>query len=77
MPDTVGVPLMVMVLLAHEAVTPAGKLVGLPIPVALMVVCVMAVSAVFTRTVGELEAVPTPITVIVPVALQPPVDGIL
>ena len=77
-PDTVGVPLMVMVLLAQKAVTPAGKLVGLPIPVALKVVCVMAVSAVLTRTDGELEAGPTPMTEMVPVALresQPPVNG--
>ena len=69
---------MVIVLLAQEAVTPAGKPVGLPIPVALMVVCVMAVSAVLTRTVGELEAGPTPMTEMVPVALrepEPPVNG--
>ena len=48
-PAEVGVPLMVMVLLAHEAVTPGGKPLGVPMPVALTVVCVMAVSAVLMQ----------------------------
>ncbi|MBV6485831.1 MAG: hypothetical protein KFKLKKLM_02433 [Flavobacteriales bacterium] len=73
---------MVMVLPAKPAVTPAGKPVAAPIPVAPVVVCVMFVIAVLIHTVGDEEAGVTVIsglTVIVPVALtvpQPPVNGI-
>ena len=82
-PDAVGVPLMVIVLLAHAAVTPVGKPVAVPIPVFPEVVCVIAVKAVLIHTVGVLDAVLTVlfgVTVIVPVALtvpQPPVNGML
>ena len=82
-PEAVGVPLMVMVLEAQAAVTPAGRPVGVPIPVAPVVVCVIAVRAVLTHSVGEEEAVPvvfTGATVMVPVAFtlpQPPVSGML
>ena len=56
-PLDVGVPLMVIVLLDHAAVTPAGKPVAEPIPVAPVVVCVMFVMAEFKQTVGlELAA---------------------
>ena len=55
-PETVGVPLMVMVSDAHEAVTPAGRPTGVPIPVAPVVVCVMAVRAVLMHSVGVDEA---------------------
>jgi hypothetical protein len=74
---------MVMVLLAHAAVTPAGKPVAVPIPVAPVVACVMFVKAVLIQSEGVLEAAPAVldvITVIVPVALtlpQPPVSGML
>jgi hypothetical protein len=75
---------MVIVFDAHEAVTPAGSPVGVPMPVANVVVCVIAAGrAVLIHNVGVLEAVPTVIfgvTVIVPVAfttLHPPVRGIL
>ena len=78
----VGVPLMVIVLPAKEAVTPAGKPVGTPMPVAPVVVNVIgAGSAVLIQTVGEDEAAPTVLsglTVMVPVAFilpQPPVRG--
>ncbi len=73
---------MVMVLLAHTAVTPAGKPVGVPMPVAPVVVWVIAVIAVLIQAV----AAPGPVTVlsgvtvIVPVAFtvpQPPVSGML
>ena len=57
-PDAVGVPLIVIVLVAHVAVTPVGKPVAAPIPVAPVVVCVIAVSAVLIHNVGELEATP-------------------
>ena len=82
MPDAVGVPLMVMVLPAKEAVTPAGSPVGVPMPVAPVVVCVMGVSAVLIQSVGEADAALTVlagVTVMVPVAFtlpQPPVRGI-
>ena len=72
---------MVMVLLAQAAVTPAGSPVGVPMPVAPLVVCVMAVSGVLMHNVGVEEAAPTALlstTVMVPVAFtvpQPPVSG--
>ena len=82
-PDAVGVPLIVIVLVAHVAVTPVGKPVAVPIPVAPVVVCVIAVSAVLIHNVGVLDAAVTVlagVTVIVPVAFmvpQPPVTGML
>jgi len=63
-----------MVLLAHVAVTPGGKPVGVPIPVASVVANVISVNAVLIHTVGELAADPAVLdtvlllTVIVPVA---------
>ena len=82
-PEAVGVPLMVIVFETQEAVTPAGRPVGMPMPVAPVVVCVMAVRAVFTHRVGVEDAVPavlSGVTMIVPVAdtvPQPPVRGML
>ena len=82
-PAAVGVPLMVMVFAAQAAVTPAGRPVGVPMPVAPVVVCVILVSAVLIHSVGVEDAVPavlSGVTVIVPVAdtvPQPPVKGIL
>ena len=82
-PDAVGVPLMVIVLLANAAVTPAGKFVAVPMPVAPVVVCVMAVKAVLIHSVGVEEATDAVlfgVTVIVPVAFttaHPPVNGML
>ena len=79
----VGVPLIVIVFPDHDAVTPAGKPVTLPIPVAPVVVCVIGVSTVFKHTDGVDEAAETVFsgfTVIVPVALKvphPPDNGIL
>jgi hypothetical protein len=82
-PSAVGVPLMVIVLDAHAAVTPDGNPVAVPIPVAPVVVCVMLVKAELIRNVGELDGaaavIATFITLMVPVALtvpQPPVKGI-
>ena len=83
MPEAVGVPLIVMVLAAHAAVTPAGKPVAAPMPVAPVVVCVIGVKAVLIHSVGVDEAtlaVLLAVTVIVPVAFiapQPPVSGML
>ena len=72
---------MVMVPPAQLAVTPAGKPLAAPIPVAPVVVWVMLVMAVLTQTVGEDEAAETVllgVTVMVPVAFtvpHPPVKG--
>ena len=72
-----------IVLLAKAAVIPAGKLVGVPMPVAPVVVCVILVSEVLMQIVGVDEAAPTvlsAVTIIVPVALplpQPPVNGMV
>ncbi len=78
-----GVPEIVMVLAAQDAVTPAGRPVAEPMPVAPVVVCVIAVSAVLMHRVGVEDAVPavlSSMTVMVPVALavaQPPVSGMV
>jgi hypothetical protein len=55
-PDCVGVPLIVIVFDAHDAVTPAGSPVAVPMPVAPVVVCVIAVRAVLMHRVGAEEA---------------------
>ena len=81
-PTAIGVPLMVMVLDAQDAVTPLGRPVAMPIPVAPVVVCVIAVRGLPKATFGAEEAAPTVlsgVTMIVPVAEalpQPPVSGI-
>ena len=83
MPLPVGVPLIVIVFVAQLAVTPAGKFVGTPMPVAPVVACVIFVIAVLIQTFGEEEAAPTVLfgdTTIVPVAFavpQPPVNGMV
>ena len=74
---------MVIVLDAKVAVTPVGKPVAVPIPVAPVVECVIVVNTVLIHKVGVDEAVPAVlfgVTIIVPVAFtlpQPPVNGIL
>ena len=73
---------MVIVFDAQAAVTPAGKFVGVPIPVAPVVVCVIAVKTVLIHKVGVVDAAPAVLieTVIVPVAFilpQPPVKGMV
>ena len=51
-PDAVGVPLIVITLLAQTAVTPAGNPVAVPMPVAPVVAIVIdGVKAVFTISV--------------------------
>jgi hypothetical protein len=80
-PDAAGVPLIVIVFAAHAAVTPDGRPVAVPIPVAPVVICVIGGRIVLIHNVGVDEATPTVlagVTVIVPVALtvpQPPVRG--
>jgi hypothetical protein len=82
-PDTVGVPLMVMVFDAQEAITPVGKPVAVPIPVAPVVVWVISGDkGVLIHKVVVIPgvAVFNGVTVIIPVALtvpQPPVNGML
>ena len=82
-PEAVGVPLIVMVFVAQAAVTPVGRPVAVPIPVAPVVVCVMLVNAVLIHSVGDEDAAPavlSGVTVIVPVAFavpQPPVRGMM
>ena len=82
-PADVGVPIIVIVLFAKDAVTPEGRLVALPMPVAPVVVIVTFGIAVLIHTVGVEDAalaVLFAVTIIVPVALtlpQPPVNGML
>ena len=47
---------MVMLLLAHTALTPDGKPVAVPMPVASVVACVTSVNAVLIHKAGEEEA---------------------
>ena len=67
----------------NVALTPVGKPVAVPMPVAPVVVCVMVVMALLIQMVGVLDAalvVLSGVTVIVPVALAlvhiPPTVGI-
>ena len=87
-PLAVGLPVIVIVLAAQVALTPAGKpfapaTPSFEIPVAPVVVCVMAVNAALIHNVGVIDgafAVLAGVTVIVPVALtvpHPPVNGML
>ena len=55
----VGVPLMVIVLEAKLAITPAGNPVVTPIPVAPVVVWVIFGSTALMHSVGEDDAVET------------------
>ena len=77
-----GEPEIVIVLLAHKAVTPVGSPLAVPIPVAPVVVWVIGVIAVWIQSVGEYEAALTVcdgVTFIVPLAMmlsQPPNKGI-
>ena len=74
-PLAVGVPLIVIVLDAQAAVTPAGRPEAVPMPVAPVVVCVMFVNALLMHKVGVEEADPavlSGVTVIVPVAFTVP-----
>ena len=61
-PEAVGVPLIVKTFEAHAGVTPAGRPVAVPIPVAPVVVLVMLVNAVLMQSVGVEDAVPAVLT---------------
>ena len=70
---------MVITSFDHNAVTPAGKPIAVPMPVASVVLCVILAKGELMHKVGVLDAIPTVLvlTVIVPVALhKPPVNGI-
>ena len=72
-----------MTLASHAAVTPAGRPVAAPMPVAPVVAMVMLVRGELTQSVGLDEGAPAvfaAVTVIVPVALtapQPPISGMV
>ena len=55
-PLAVGVPLIVITFAAQAALTPAGRPVAAPTPVALVVLWVMLVKAVLMQSVGVEEA---------------------
>jgi xanthosine utilization system XapX-like protein len=80
-PDTVGLPLNVIVLAAHVAVTPAGRPVATPIPVAPVVACVLLIGVLIHNVVvATVAAVLSGVTTIIPVAFtvpHPPVNGML
>ena len=83
MPAAVDVPLIVIMLDAQAAVTPAGSPEDVPMPVAPVVTCVILVSAVLLHRVGVEEAAPivlSGVTVMVPEAFtvpHPPVSGMV
>lgn len=56
MPETVGEPLIVNVLEVHDADTPVGKPVAVPIPVAPAVECVIFVKVLFVHPLGAEDA---------------------
>ena len=58
-PMSVGVPLMEIVFAVHVAVTPSGKPIAVPIPVAPVVAWVIVVSVELTHKEGLEEALPT------------------
>ena len=77
-----GVPLIEIILEAQVAITPAGRPIAVPIPVAPIVVCVIAVKDELIHTVGVEDGALTILsgrTMITPTALsrpQPPESGI-
>ena len=82
MPLTVGVPVILIVSADQLAVTPVGKPVTVPIPVADVVICVISANIVLTHRVGVEDGVDTELAgvmVIFPEAFtlpQPPDKGI-
>ena len=77
-------PLIVITLADQAAETPVGNPEAVPIPVALVVECVIFVKIVFTVSVGIVDAAPAAqaaVTVIIPVAFTAlqlvPVSGIV
>ena len=78
-PAVVGVPLMVIVLDDQAALTPEGKPVAVPMPVAPVVVWVILVKAVFIYKVGEADAAPAVLIAVTVTTAEPlfPVPAML
>jgi hypothetical protein len=82
-PPCVGVPLILTVLAVHNAVTPSGRPVAAPIPIAPVVARTIGVSGVLMQRLtvdSDAATVFVGFTMMVPVAdtvPQPPVKGIL
>ncbi len=77
-------PLIVITSADQAALTPAGNPIAVPIPVAIVVPCVIFVITVFTNSVGvddAAAAAQAAVTVIIPVAFTAlqlvPVSGIV
>ena len=70
-PDAVGVPLIVITLDAQAALTPDGKPVGEPIPVALVVLIVILAKGVLIHKVGVEEGAPAVFVFTVTLAVFP------
>ena len=68
---------MVIVLDAQVAVTPAGSPVAVPIPVAPVVVCVIAVNAVLIHKVGVAEGVDAVLAGVTVIVAVFPVNGVI
>jgi hypothetical protein len=66
LPDDLGVPLIVITLLDHEAVTPAGNPVAVPMPVAPVVDIVIFVKTLFTAREGDEDGLPAVFVMIHP-----------
>ena len=64
LPAAVGVPLIVITLVDQDAVTPAGKPVAVPMPVAIVVDIVIFLSGVFTCRDGFDDGVPDELSVL-------------
>ena len=63
LPVAVGVPLIVITLLDHEAVTPVGNPVGAPMPVAPVVLRVIGVMTMLTIWVAVEDGLPAVLSV--------------
>ena len=72
MPAAAGVPLIVITFAAQLADTPAGRPVGVPIPVAPAVLCVMAAIGMLMHRVGVDDAGPAEQEITLMVPVNPP-----
>ena len=75
MPAAVGVPEIVIVLLAHAAVTPVGNPVAVPIPIAPVVVCVILFNTEFIHMVGVEDAALVVLFVVAEQKEKPPQEA--
>ena len=77
MPLAVGAPLMVIILDAHAALTPAGKPVADPIPVAPVVVWVMFVNGELIHKDGAEDAAVAVLTALTVTVVFAPVNPVV